>query len=153
MAQDAKTPAEKGFNLQPAQSSGPQAQIQPPAPQPQTQALVVQEVQPLPKDAAPLSTNGAIVGFAAVFFLAGIFYFIRGAIRSHLISRRASPSAASSAAWALFAFLLFTSITVVFGALGNLWRVLPFILPLGMLSGVTLLLFAALYIAAAKGRR
>ena len=64
----------------------------------------------------------------------------------------ASPSAAGNAGWALFALLLSLSVLVVFGLLGDLWSVLGFILPLGVLILVTLLLFVLLYRTASTGR-
>lgn len=102
---------------------------------------------------ASLSGNSGIIGLIIMAVLAIVFFFIRGAIRSHLVSRRASSSSASSAAWALFCFLFFGSATVVFGALGQLWGVLPFIIPLGVLVSVSLILFIVLYSSAVKGRR
>jgi hypothetical protein len=157
MAQDTKTtvpaqPGGKDFNLQPAQPSAPPTPSSPPAGYPPTSGQVVQAPAPSGSSIGDISTNGAIIGLVVLLVLAVVFFFIRGAIRSHLIHRRASPSSAGSAAWAFFAFLLATSMTVVFGAVGKLWSVMPFIIPMGTLSTVTLLLFIGLYLSASKGR-
>ena len=100
-----------------------------------------------------LSSGNTVIGVAIVLALALLFFFVRGGLRSHLIAHRASPSAAGSAGWALFAFLLALSVTVVFGVLGSLWQVLTFLVPMGALVTVTLIIFALLYSSAARGRR
>ena len=85
--------------------------------------------------------------------LAVIFFFVRGGVRRHLIAGRASLSAASSAGWAVFAFLVAVSGAVVFGFFGNLWNLLSFTVPMGLLILVTLVLSIMLYNSAASGRR
>ena len=99
-----------------------------------------------------LSSTGMVIGVAILLVLAVAIFFVRGAVRSHLIASRASPSAAGSAGWALFAFLMSLSVLIVFGLLGNLWAALAFVLPLLLLLVVTLALFVLLYRAAARGR-
>ena len=99
-----------------------------------------------------LSSTGTVIGVAILLVLAVAIFFVRGAVRSHLIASRASPSAAGSAGWALFAFLMSLSVLIVFGLLGNLWAALAFVLPLLLLLVVTLALFVLLYRAAARGR-
>jgi hypothetical protein len=101
---------------------------------------------------AGLSSTGTVIGVAILLVLAVAIFFIRGAVRSHLIAGRASPSAAGSAGWALFAFLLSLSVLIVFGLIGNLWVELAFVVPLLVLVLVTLVLFVLLYRAAAQGR-
>jgi hypothetical protein len=100
-----------------------------------------------------LSSNDTVIGIAIVLGLAILFFFVRGGLRQHLIARRASPSAAGGAGWSLFAFLLVVSVAIVFGLLGDLWRVLAFLIPMGVLILVTLVMFVVLYKSAAKGRR
>ncbi len=102
---------------------------------------------------AGLSATSAVVGGAILLVLAVGLFFVRGAIRSHLISLRASPSAAGSAGWALFALLLALCVLVLFGLLGNLWGTLAFTLPLGLFILLMLVLFVLLYRAAARGRQ
>ena len=150
MTQDAKpATGSKDFNL-----PQPTAQAQPANPAQPVQPTATQVVAPPSSNSVgSIDTNGAIIGFAVLLVLAIVFFFIRGAIRSHLISHKASSSSAGSASWALFVFLLSTSATVLFGTIGKLWSVLPFILPLGALCFVTLVLFLALYIPASKGRQ
>ncbi len=82
--------------------------------------------------------------------LAIVFLLLRGAVRSHLITRRASLSAANGASWALFTFLFVGAFTVVFGLIGQFWTVLPFIVPLGTLSLITLVLFLILFNSATR---
>ncbi len=101
---------------------------------------------------AGLSATGEVIGVAILLLLAVAIFFVRGAVRSHLIAHRASPSAAGSAGWALFAFLLSLSVLIVFGLLGDLWDALAFVLPLLLLVVVTLILFVLLYRSAARGR-
>ncbi len=101
---------------------------------------------------AGLSSTGTVIGIAILLLLAVAIFFVRGAVRSHLIASRASPSAAGSAGWALFAFLLSLSVLIVFGLLGNLWTAFAFVLPLLLLAVVTLVLFVLLYRSAARGR-
>ena len=154
------------FNIRPpSDAASPQ-----PAPQlPATQSPAIQSqapaaptpgtIQPgtaisassLPGEAG-LSSTGTVIGVAILLVLAVAIFFVRGAVRSHLIANRASPSAAGSAGWALFAFLLSLSVLIVFGLLGNLWAAFAFVLPLLLLVVVTLVLFVLLYRAAARGR-
>ena len=82
--------------------------------------------------------------------LAIVFLFLRGAVRNQLISNKAPLSAAGGAGWALFAFLVSVSFTVVFGFLGQFWTILPIIAPLVALCLVTLILFAILYNSATR---
>ncbi|MCQ8279429.1 hypothetical protein NFI95_13365 [Acetobacteraceae bacterium KSS8] len=162
------TPPAKGgtpdFNLPPpagdAQTSGPAAPAQTGAPSaanqtqtiPQTQTGQTIDAATLPGEAA-LSTTSAVAGGAILLVLAVGLFFVRGAIRSHLISLRASPSAAGSAGWALFALLLGLCVLVLFGLLGNLWGTLAFTLPLGLFILLMLVLFVLLYRAAKRGRQ
>ena len=99
------------------------------------------------------SSNDMVIAGAILAILAIVFFFVRGGVRRHLIAERASLSSASSAGWAVFAFLLSVSATVVFGQFGNLWTMLAFIVPMGLLIVVTLILSVILYGAAARGRR
>ena len=99
-----------------------------------------------------LGGTDAVIGVAILLVLAAAFLFLRGAVRSHLIAARASPSAAGSTGWALFAFLMALSVLIVFGLLGNLWPELAFTIPLLLLALVTLILFVLLYRSAARGR-
>lgn len=153
---------------QPAPSATPPSDfnIRPPADAAPVQAT------PVPAGAAPSTTTGTgtpisaaglpgeaglsstetVIGVAILLVLGVAIFFVRAAVRSHLIAGRASPSAAGSAGWALFAFLLSLSVLIVFGLIGSLWPVLAFTLPLALLILVTLVLFVVLYRAAAQGR-
>ncbi|WP_419729153.1 hypothetical protein [Lichenicola sp.] len=106
----------------------------------------------LPGDAQGLTSTGAVIGVAILLVLAVAIFLVRGAVRTHLIAQRASPSAAGNAGWALFALLLSLSVLIVFGLLGGLWSVLAFTIPLGLLIVVTLALFLVLYRTASTGR-
>lgn len=139
----------------------PQPQQQQQAPATSKPAPMLQDTQrtanpaldlnPLPT--TTLSSENAIIGVAIVLACGVAFFFVRGGVRSHLIARRASPSAAGSVGWSLFAFLLVMTITIVFGLLGNLWQVLPFLIPMGVLILVTLIVFGTLYKSATRSRR
>lgn len=151
-----KTPP-PDFNIRPP-SDAPAAQpapSQPPAPAAPAPG-VIQPGTPISSSGLPgetgLSSTETVIGVAILFLLALAIFFVRGGVRSHLIAQRASPSAAGSAGWALFAFLLSLSVLIVFGLLGNLWTALAFVLPLLLLVAVTLILFVLLYRAAARGR-
>ncbi len=122
-------------------------------PHPATSGSTQQAMPLVDSSTDGLSSNNTIIGVAVVLALALLFFFLRGGLRSHLIAHRASPSAAGSAGWSLFAFLLVVSITVVFGILGNLWQVLAFLIPMGVLVVVTLAVFGMLYRSAARGRQ
>ena len=143
------------FNIPPPAEAAP-AQ---PAPRPAPAAPTPGVIQPgtpisaagLPGEAG-LSSTGTVIGVAILLLLAVAIFFVRGAVRSHLIAQRASPSAAGSAGWALFAFLLSLAVLIVFGLLGDLWNALAFVLPLLLLVVVTLVLFVLLYRSAARGR-
>ena len=97
-----------------------------------------------------MTQNGAVIGVAVLLGLAIIIFFLRGAVRSHLIANRSSLSKANGASWALFAFLFSVALTVVFGVAGQFWTVLSFIIPLGLVCLVTLVLFILLYQSAAR---
>ena len=100
-----------------------------------------------------LTQDGAILGGAVMLALAVVFFVLRGAVRSHLIANRATLSSASGASWALFTFLFVAAFTVVFGLIGDFWTLATFIVPLGVLSLVTLVLFVMLYNSATRIRR
>ncbi len=139
------------FNIKPPADTPPQ----PPAPVAPTPGAI-QPGTPISAAGLPgdtgLSSTGEVIGVAILLLLAVAIFFVRGAVRSHLIAQRASPSAAGSAGWALFAFLLSLSVLIVFGLLGDLWGALAFVLPLLLLVVVTLVLFVLLYRSAARGR-
>lgn len=97
-----------------------------------------------------LTQNGAILGTAVMLALAVVFFVLRGAVRSHLIANRATLSAANGASWALFTFLFVAAFTVVFGLIGDFWTLATFIVPLGVLSLVTLVLFVVLFNSATR---
>lgn len=100
-----------------------------------------------------LTQNGAVIGAALVLGLLVVFVFLRSAVRNNLIARKASLASANGASWAFFTFLTVVSITVVFGLIGSLWAILPFMVPLGVLTGITLLLFIILFKSATRVTR
>ena len=140
----------KDFNLRPLPTQPLQPTPNPPAGPPAYSSAA---------PAAPftfgtrMSSNDMVLAGGILLVLAIVFFFVRGGVRRHLIAGRASLSAASSAGWAVFAFLLLLSITVVLGLFGNLWSLLAFTVPMGGLVLVTLVLSIILYNAAASGRR
>ena len=157
MPEPSPKPPPSDFNIKPPADA---AQAQPaPSQLPAPVAPTPGTVQPgtpisaagLPGEAG-LSPPGEVIGVAILLLLAVAIFFVRGAVRSHLIAHRASPSAAGSAGWALFAFLLSLSVLIVFGLLGDLWDVLAFVLPLLLLVAVTLILFVLRSRSAARGR-
>ena len=100
-----------------------------------------------------LTQNGAIIGAAVMLGLVVVFFFLKGAVRSHLIANKASLASANGASWALFAFLFVAAFTVVFGLIGQFWAALSFIVPLGVLSLITLVLFVVLFNSATRAVR
>ncbi len=157
MPEPSPKPPPSDFNIKPPADAAPAqpAPSQLPAPVAPTPGTV-QPGTPISAAGLPgevgLSPTGEVIGVAILLLLAVAIFFVRGAVRSHLIAHRASPSAAGSAGWALFAFLLSLSVLIVFGLLGDLWDVLAFVLPLLLLVVVTLILFVLLYRSAARGR-
>ena len=134
-----------GYVIRPPQDNAPPAAAATPPP-----ATTTAPIADAPEFGGGLTQNGAIIGVAIILGLAVVFFFLRGAVRSHLIANRSSLSRANSAAWALFGFLLAITITVVFGWLGQFWTVLSFIIPLGLVCLVTLVLFITLYRSATR---
>ena len=154
----------------PVPAGPPGYRIPPPQPGPTPAASAAQTVAPpaaAPLAAAPsptltlrepaliggLTQNGAVVGGAVMLALAVVFLVMRGAVRNHLISNRASLSSANGASWALFTFLFVAAFTVVFGVIGGFWTILSFIVPLALLSLITLVLFVILFNSATRIRR
>ena len=137
----------------PAAPSGPAATPSAapatPAPAPAAPGVLVRE----PVLVGSLTQNGAVIGTGIMLGLAVVFFLIRGALRSHLIANRASLAQANGASWALFAFLLATAFTAVFGLLGGFWAALSFTVPMGALCLITLALFVALFNGARQVRR
>jgi hypothetical protein len=127
----------------PAPSAPPATTQQPIPPRP-----VEGTTQSKPFGTAPpvaVTPTGLLVGAAILLVLAVVFLLISRSLRGHLIGRKASPATAGSASWALFAFLFSIAATSVFGFIGNLWLVLPFIIPMGVLITATLVLFLVLF--------
>ena len=100
-----------------------------------------------------LTQNGAVIGAAVVLGLLVVFVFLRNAVRNHLIAQKASLASANGTSWAFFAFLTVVAVTVVFGLIGSLWTVLPFVVPLSVLTVITLLLFIVLFKSATRVTR
>ena len=143
---------QKDFHLRPLPSSPPQ-----PA-GPQDGRATSQPFTAAPSNAAAEfghgpSSSDLVVAGGILLVLAIVFFFVRNGVRRHLIAERASLSAATSAGWAVFAFLVTLSSAVVFGLFGNLWNLLAFTVPMGALILVTLVLSIVLYNSAARGRR
>ena len=137
-----------GYVIRPPQpGAAPVAPAAPAAPAPApAPALLVRE----PVLIGGLTQNGAVIGGAVMLGLLVVFFLMRGAVRSHLIANRSSLSSANSASWALFIFLSVAAFTAVFGLIGGFWTVLAFIVPLGVLSLITLVLFAILFNSATR---
>ncbi len=150
---NAPAAAPPDFNIRPPVDAAPAAPAPATAPPSgaTTQAGTPISAAGLPGEAG-LSSTGTVIGIAILLVLAVAIFFVRGAVRSHLIAARASPSAAGSAGWALFGFLVSLSVLIVFGLIGNLWQVIAFTVPLLLLVVVMLILFVMLYRAAARGR-
>jgi hypothetical protein len=140
----AQSPRPGDFKLRPPD---PQP-AQPPAPSPPAAPPTQSTTQAKPFGAAPteaMTHTGLLIGSAILLVLAIVFLLISRSVRGHLIGRKASPATAGSASWALFAFLLAVAATSVFGFLGDLWSVLAFIVPMGLLIAVTLILCLVLF--------
>ncbi len=140
-----------GYVIRPPQPSAAPA-AQPPAPTPApapTPGTIIRE----PTLIGGLTENGAVIGSAVMLGLLVVFFLMRGAVRSHLILNRASLSSANGASWALFTFLTVAAFTVVFGLIGGFWTILSFIVPLGVLSLITLVLFVILFNSATRFSR
>ncbi len=137
-----------GYVIRPPQDTSPPpaTAVAPPAAATTTTAPTADT----PEFGGNLTQNGAIIGVAITLGLTVVIFLLRGAVRSHLIANRSSLSQANNAAWALFAFLLAITFTVVFGLLGQFWTVLSFIIPLGLVCLVTLVLFIVLYQSATR---
>jgi hypothetical protein len=139
----------KDFNITPpVKEQNTQPQQQPQQPSSGEQILPPPGAEELAKPA--ISQNGAILGTAIILVLAILFFFVRQAVRTHLIANKAPLSAAGNAGWAMFAFLMAIAITAVFGIIGNLWLVLPFIIPMAVLDLVTMILAIVLFVSASK---
>jgi hypothetical protein len=136
-----------GYVIRPPQDTTPPPAAAVPPPTATTTAAPIADA---PAFGGNLTQNGAIIGVAITLGLTVVIFLLRGAVRSHLIANRSSLSQANSAAWALFAFLLAITFTVVFGLLGQFWTVLSFIIPLGLVCLVTLVLFIVLYQSATR---
>ncbi len=135
-----------GYVIRPPQETAPAPVTAVPPPVASTGTAFSPEQEPT----GHLTQNGAVIGVAVLLGLAIIIFFLRGAVRSHLIANRSSLSKANGASWALFAFLFSVALTVVFGVAGQFWTVLSFIIPLGLVCLVTLVLFILLYQSAAR---
>ncbi len=136
-----------GYVIRPPQPSAAPVAPVAPAPAPvATPAVLVRE----PVLIGGLTQNGAVIGGAVMLGLLVVFFLMRGAVRGHLIANRSSLSSANGASWALFTFLSVAAFTVVFGLIGGFWTVLAFIVPLGVLSLITLVLFAVLFNSATR---
>lgn len=151
-----------GYNIRPPATQQAPAPVPPQAP---SQAAPPQppsaSQQPSTSFAPPrepvliggLTQNGAVIGAAVILGLLIVFVFLRSAVRNHLIANKASLSSANGASWAFFAFMSVVATTVVFGLIGQLWTVLPFVVPLGLLMLITLLLFIMLFKSATRVTR
>lgn len=100
-----------------------------------------------------MSSNDVVIALAIILVLGIVFFFVRGGIRRHLISERASLSAASTAGWALFAFLMSVTVMVVFGVIGNVFRLIAFVAPMSLLVLATLIIAVVTYRGATRRRR
>jgi hypothetical protein len=147
-----------------SKASSPDIRINPPPPAAQaapavrqlpspaaTEGMVIQRESAT--DAGDLSRGDAFLGIGILVSLAIVFLFVRGAVRTSLIRRKASPSAASSTSWALFAFLFFTALTLTWSFFGSFWGVWQFSATVVALVVLSLLLFLTMYNSAAKGCR
>ena len=143
-------PAKPGFTLPPPAPPAPTPPGPTPAPQPPRTDIGVplKLITTGPYDA--LTPTALTIGGAVLLVLVIAFIFVGRAIRGHLSARKASPGAASNAGWALFGFLVSIAATVVLGVIGNLWLVLAFIVPMGVLSLITLILLIILYSSATR---
>jgi hypothetical protein len=149
-----------GYVIRPPQPSTPAVPAQnapanapATAPQPAATAAPTPMVLHEPTLVGGMTQNGAVIGGAIMLVLAVVFFFLRGAVRTHLIINRASLASAGGAGWALFAFLFVLSFTMVFGLIGDFWTILAFIIPMAVLSFITLVLFVVMYNAATRIRR
>ena len=104
-----------------------------PAPASQPTPATTAESQPASGPTLNIDTAGAglgttqlVIAVAIVLALAAALYFVRGGVKSALVSSRATLDAANLAASAWYVFLLLLSGLVVFGLLGGLsWSSRP----------------------------
>jgi len=129
----------------PVTSSPPAATTPPPPASPRPADPATTQTKPYNAPNEAMTPTSLLIGSAILVVLAIVFLLISRAARGHLIGHKASPATAGSASWALFAFLLSVAATSVFGFLGNLWSVLAFIIPMGLLIAVTLILCVVLF--------
>lgn len=103
----------------------------PPPPPPQTGATVGTK-----GNIGELPFNGFDLGvIAGITILVALIALIpKGLITRHLVSHRATPSAARLAAWSAWFFVVVTAAFVLTGALGHLWTTLVFTVVGGVLS-------------------
>lgn len=94
-----------------------------------------------------------VLATAAVLVLAVAFFFVRGGLRAHLISRRASLASASAAGWSLFALLLSVAVAVAFGVIGDAFRSVPFDAAMAVLVLATAVLAVLTWRGALRRRR
>ena len=100
-----------------------------PAPASQPTPATTAESQPASGPTLNIDTAGAglgttqlVIAVAIVLALAAALYFVRGGVKSALVSSRATLDAANLAASAWYVFLLLLSGLVVFGLLGGLFN-------------------------------
>ena len=137
------------FRLRPVQNPPPAPGDAPDAP---NTTAGTSAPPPIPFEAG-MSSDQIVLAAAIVVLLGIVFLFVRGGVRGHLISRRASLSAASTAGWALFAFLMSVTVLVVFGIVGDTLRLLAFTVPMGALILATLIVAVITFRGATRRRR
>src|SRR5215469_8840602 len=93
-----------------------------------------------PADTGP-GTTQILLGAGAAVVAVVLFYFLRGALFTHLIEKRAAPSSARAASWAFFVFLTATAWTAIAGFVVGLWSSIPFLAGGGVVTLATLIFF------------
>lgn len=86
-----------------------------------------------------LDTTKLIIGIVIVLVMALILYFVRGGIKSALVSSKASLDAANFAASSWFVYLLSLIALIVFGLLGGFFGLLVYSISTGSLALVGLI--------------
>lgn len=113
---------------------------------------------PSPTQTVPTVGTGRTIGelpfnsfdlgvIAGITILVALIALIpKSLITRHLVSRRATPSAAGMAAWSAWFFIVVTAVVILAGTLGHLWLTLLFVVPGGaalfLLLVLTVILFA-----------
>jgi len=143
-------PVPKAVPNTPAATAAPPPPPPPPPPTSQSASTVGAG-----RTIGELPFNGFDLGvIAGITILVALIALVpKGLVTRHLVSRRATPSAAGMAAWAAWFFIVATAVVILGGALGHLWTAPLFVVPGGAVSLLLLVLTVVLYARAQHTHR